>query len=143
MSDTIKNDWTLEPFVRVGIFPLGKIISSKVKKDFLEQCPEEETANESDTKFKIIGANAFLTVDINGCVKHVNCDDECNYKGTNLIGKSLREVESLLGHKALAYLPDIIIGAYDVDELGVMLWIDNNGLVKTVDCSMYIDPNEV
>jgi hypothetical protein len=143
MPEAINNDWVLEPFIRVGIFPLGKQISSDFTKKFLEESSDEETANENDTKFNILDSNAFLTIDENGLVKHVNCDDQCNFKGVNLIGKPLEEVESLLGYEAVAYLPDIIVGVYDVDEIGVMLWVDNDGLVKTVDCGMYIDPDEI
>jgi hypothetical protein len=143
MPETINNDWVLEPFVRVGIFPLGKQISFDLMKEFLEKSSDEETANARDTKFNILGANAFLIMDEHGRVKHINCDDQCNYKEVNLIGKPLKEVESLLGYEAISYMPDIVVGAYDIDELGVMLWVNDDGLVKTVDCGMYIDPDEV
>jgi hypothetical protein len=143
MVATVKNDWVLQPFVRVGIFHLGRLLPPEYKVELLEECPKDEVADEEDTKFNILGANAFLTVDKYDYVIHVNCDDECYYKGVNLIGQSLSAVEALLEYKVIVTFPDIDFNVYDIDELGVTLWVDENDIVKTVDCSRYVDPREV
>jgi hypothetical protein len=136
-----KNDWELEPFIRVGIFKLGEPLSLNFIREYLKMWPTESNTQD-EFPYDIIGTNSFLSTDCNDVIQHVSCRDQCNHKGTNLIGKSLEEVEVLLGYKTVVKYPLIDPDTYNIDELGLLIWVEE-GLVVTVDCGIYIDPDEI
>jgi hypothetical protein len=137
----VENHWELEPFSKVGPFRLGSDVNEYIENYKLSIWPLE-SENPEDFTFYIEGNHSFLATDQYKKITSITCKEECNYKGVNLIGRSLEEVEILLQAKA-AYDDQMCDQEiYVVDELGLMLWVDNK-IVVTVNCSIYIDPDEV
>jgi hypothetical protein len=137
-----KNDWVLEPFVRVGIFKFGENYSTYLRIPDLLEPWDEEDQREDTIVFDVVGTSSYISVDEKGKIDTVYCRDECNYTGVNLIGKPLEEVESVLKVKAIYDENLAEQDIYTIDELGLTVWV-KDGLVSIIDCSIYIDPNEV
>jgi hypothetical protein len=136
---TIRNNWDLEPFVKIGSFKFGDDYTKYLNS---LQLWDEKDQRDDELTLDIIGTDSFLITDETHRIRQVTCKDECNYKGVNLIGKHLEEVESILNVKAVYddYLMDQDV--YLIDEFGMTLWV-NDGIVVTVGCSVYIDPDEI
>jgi hypothetical protein len=141
MNVETKNDWELVPFTKVGAFKLGSELTFEfIKKHNLEMWPIESNTQD-EFSYYIGGTDSFLTTD-GDVIKNVSCRDECNYKGVNLIGRPLEEVEILLQSNAVHDDYMIEHDVYLIDELGLMVWV-KDGLVSIIDCSIYIDPDEI
>jgi hypothetical protein len=134
------NDWELEPFTRIGAFKLGDNVNQYIEFYKLSLRPLESDAPE-DFTFDIGETDSFLRADYYKNIVSVTCEDKCIYKGVNLIGNSLKKIETLLKLKAVYNDQMCEQEIYVIDELGLMLWVDE-GVVVTVNCSIYIDPNE-
>jgi hypothetical protein len=135
------NNWELEPFDRVGAFKLGSDVNHYIDTYELSLRPIESD-NPEDFTFDIGETDSFLRTDYDKHILSVTCEDECRYKGVNLIGKPLEDVELLLQAKAVYDDQMCDQEIYVIDQLGLMLWVDD-GIVVTVNCSIYIDPDEV
>jgi hypothetical protein len=133
------NDWELKPFTKVGVFEFGHCYEEYQS---LLQSWDEERQLEDSTTFYIVGTNSYLTADNNKNIESITCKEKCNYKGINLIGKTLKEVESILNVKAVFDENLADQDVYDVDDCGLMLWIKDNAVVS-IDCNRYIDPDEI
>jgi hypothetical protein len=136
------NDWVLEPFIRVGVFRLGKVFPPVAHQRYLTPWKEDFEFDDSYS-FDIKGTESFLSTDGDDVIEHVSCRDHCFYHGRDLIGTRLQDVESLLGHKGVLERPELIPDCYSIDALGIDIWVDDDMRVTVVDASMYIDPNEV
>jgi hypothetical protein len=134
------NDWELKPFDRVGAFKLGDDVNQYVEPYDLSLRPLESDDPE-DFTFDIGATDSFLRADHHKNIVSVTCEDKCTYKGINLIGQLLEAVEVLLETKAVYNDQMCDQEIYVIDELGLMLWVDK-GVVVTVNCSIYIDPDE-
>jgi hypothetical protein len=141
MMNAIKNDWSLEPFKGVGAFKLGEHVSSYLKIPNLLEPWDEEDQDEDSISYNILGTRSYISADENGKIETVSCHEKCNFKGENLIGKSLKEIESILNAKA-EYDDNLAEqDVYVIDELELMIWV-KDGFVSIIDCGIYIDPNE-
>jgi hypothetical protein len=136
--DVQKNSWNLEPFLRVGVFEFGKSVAPYV--DAYNLIPWEEGQSEDAFQYDISGTESYISTD-NGKIVTVSCRDECNYAGKNLLGKTLDEIESILQKEAA--FDENIMGQdiYEFDDLGLTIWFQEN-VAKSIDCSIYIDPDE-
>jgi hypothetical protein len=136
------NDWVLEPFVRVGVFRLGKKLPPVAHQKYLVPWKEDFEIHESFS-FDIKGTKSSVMTDGDDVIESVCCQDHCFYHGRDLIGKRLQDVEFLLGHKAVLDRPELIPDCYSVDGLGLIIWVDDDVRVTSVDALRYFDPDEV
>jgi hypothetical protein len=134
-----EKDLVLEPFIKVGAFRFETHYSRY--SGLLEPWDQEEEIEDSAT-FDMVGTESFLSTDKDGKIEHITCKDECNYRGVNLIGKSLDEVEKILGYEGVVTYPEINSDVHSIDKLGLTIWVEE-GIVVTIGCMMYIDPDEV
>jgi hypothetical protein len=133
------NNWEMEPFTKVGVFRFGEFY--KEYQNLLQPWDEEDQLEDSIT-FYIVGTDSYLTADENDKIESITCKEECNYKGVNLIGKTFKEVESILNAKAVFDENLANQDIYDVNDCGLMLWVKDD-VVVSIDCNRYIDPDEV
>lgn len=136
----------LDPGYSVGPFRLGDHIGPYCKQfDF-----EIETIGERDpTTFYSIGDDFTITLDDDGRIEALHCHGELLYRGANLIGMSLQQLEV---HTDTTYVgepdslnwedDDIPQIVYEFETLGLQVWIKREIVVTIIASTIWeeVDP---
>lgn len=123
------------PFESVGDFKINSKIDDYFNSHEFEVFPKD---GEYDSeKFNIDNPSISLFVE-DGVIESICCDEECLYKGRNLIGMSIEELISHTGEKYYGEIDEadfeednIPQYIYEFEDIGLQVWT-KNGIVVTV-----------
>ena len=131
-----KMRYIFKPFISVGDYKLGVNVKDFLKKkDYWIYYPPYKDLNGEDYKDEIDGITLGVE---NEKIISITCSKECIYKGENLIGMPINKFM-----KKFNLQPDEIDklwvsddeqeDVYNFDDLGIMVWVDKNGIIRLVD----------
>jgi hypothetical protein len=133
------------PFERIGGFILESNIEDYKNKKFTHTPIDDVTEMET---YSIDDLGLSLYVE-NGKIDSVECNDECLYKGRNLIGMTIEEFISHTEEKYYGEVDELDFEednipqyVYEFDDIGLQVWCKNNVIVTIIASSEFIDEEE-
>lgn len=127
--------WNWTPRVGLGPFKVGENID-KYKSEFGLIFLDEQDNTNWDS-YKLPELDIFIDVE-NEIIESIHSDKYFCYKGVNLIGLTLEELNQKLP-QTRAEIDDCvefddgdIQTPYDYDELGLQVWLSNNRVVSII-----------
>jgi len=122
------------PLERVGPFKFGCSIKEYVQKYGLVNIPEEYNEKVDWEVYKFCEGDRIYTE--NGRIISVLCSSNCLYKGRNLIGMPIDQIQVILGCKPdnveMLELSDGPQKIYDFEKLGLQLWVMGGNVVTAL-----------
>ena len=134
----------LIPFERIGDFEIEGNLSDYKQNFNFEYTPADDTTGWET--YELIDDGISLYVE-NNKIKSIACDDECLYKGRNIIGLNIEEFinfSELTPEEEIdeCFLDeDIVQSVYEFDDIGLQIWCEND-IIVTVIASAFIDEDE-
>lgn len=128
--------YVLKPLISVGNYEFGANAKDYLrKKDYWLYYPPYKNLKTEDYEDERDGIKLGVE---NGKIISISCRKECVYQGVNLIGMFIDEFI-----KQFNVTPDEIDKlwvsekeqqeVYNFEKLGIMLWINDEGIIKMVD----------
>jgi len=132
------------PLERVGEFELDTDIKNYKKIFNFEYTPADESTGWET--FSLENEGISLYVEDNKIVSIV-CDEECLYKGRNIINMDINEFMNFYGVNPVGEIDKLYVNdndtqdVYEFDDIGLQVWCENDKIV-TVIASAYIEDEE-
>lgn len=130
------------PFECVGEFRFNTKISCYLNKYEFDILLKEKEYQSNHYTLKEQEVTLFVEENI---IDSICCNEECLYKGRNLIGMTIEEFVSHTGEKYYGEIDkadfeddNIPQYIYEFDDIGLQVWVKNNKIV-TVIASAYIE----
>lgn len=127
-----------EPFENIGDFRIGADIKSYLGKYNYELSEDEYDTGQDTYNFKHFGVSLFVNKS-NGVIESILSDEECLYKGRNVIGMSLDE---FIVHSNSKYVgePDCLDFqednvpqyVYEFEDIGLQVWTKSDQIVTVI-----------
>jgi hypothetical protein len=121
----------LKPFKGVGDFNFGDSIASVTDNFDYELIPLEDEGGSDLYALEDIPVTLGVNDDV---IDAVFCDEECIYKGKNIIGMTIEEFMSHTGEKYHGDVEeeededdDVPVYIYEFEEIGIQIWEKGKG----------------
>jgi hypothetical protein len=133
-NSEMKFEW--EPLKRIGCFELGAPVQSYIERCRLTLVTYDDDPTGWDT-YEMPDMDMALHVE-EGEIVSVACEEECWYKGVNLIGFDFDEAKKLLGLEPsddvdIIEIDDEPQEVYEFDDVEAQIWV-KDGKIVTVIC---------
>jgi len=132
----------LKPLEGIGDFRIGSNVRSVLQEYKYELSEDEYNTGQDTYIFRTLGISLFVNKE-SGLIESVLSDEECLFKGMNIIGMSLN---SFIIHVESEYvgIPDCLDFqedgipqyVYEFEDLGLQVWTKND-IVVTVIATKY------
>ncbi len=123
------------PFECIGEFILKSNIAD-YKNDFRfkytppDETTEWETYEELETKLLLYVENEII--------QSISCNEECLFKGRNIIGMSIDDFVNFYGIEPVGELDKLYVNdnetqdVYEFDDIGLQVWCSNDTIVTVI-----------
>ena len=124
------------PFKRVGDFKISSLVMDYFNSHEFEILPKDGKYDCEKYTFSNPSISLFVE---NGVIESIYCDEECLYKGRNLIGMHIDEFISHTGEKYYGKIDEVDFEednipqyVYEFDDIGLQVWTKNDIIVTVI-----------
>lgn len=125
----------LIPFKQVGDFHIESSLSNYRDTFEFKHTPSEDSTN-WDT-YELVDEGVSLYVD-NDIIISISCDQECLYKGRNIIGMLIDEFIAFTGLNPQGEVDSLWVSddkkqdVYEFDDIGLQVWCEDDIIVTVI-----------
>lgn len=132
------------PLERVGEFDLNTQISDYTEKFDFKYSPIDESTEWETYSLENDGISLYVEDDK---IISIVCDEECIYKGRNIIGMNIDEFINSYDVEPIGEVDKLYVNenetqdVYEFDDIGLQVWCKNS-IIVTVIASAFADEDE-
>ncbi len=134
------------PFERIGEFILESDIKNYQEEMEFTQTPRDDATEWRAYSIEDIGVSLYVNDE--GKIVSIVCDDDCLYKGRNLLGMNIEEFISHTEEKYYGEINELDFEddgipqyVYEFDDIGLQVWCKND-IIITVIASTFVEDEE-
>lgn len=129
------------PLEGVGEFELNTQIGNYTKLFNFKHSPADESTEWETYSLENQGISLYVE---DGNIISVMCDEECLYKGRNIIGMNIDEFINFYDVNPIGEIDELYVNEnetqniYEFDDIGLQVWCKNN-IIVTIISSAFTD----